>query len=339
MNEHVASCGQDRTGAGDGAAEVPNLRFAFPFGLRAPNGPIVSSMSARKMALDKLREGDSQELLNVVMAEEGFHLEAWRKKDADARPRWGVAIPVRGRHDLVKRCLAGLERLRDSGDLHVILSGSIKEGTELVNMLEDCRLAGAVSMSQAQLGFAANSNAAFACTGDCDRILFLNSDADPRMLGSIAGAFDSALDLADAAGPLGTNVSGFQRYAWDSEPLEVRLAMNPRAVRAPEPRLVGFAMAVNSDVFFDVGGWDEGFGVGNFDDDDLSLRIALASQKPLRLAFVPSAFVDHVGSASFAALPDAAKTYNDAMATNRVRFLKRWGWCYDAISEWWRNGR
>lgn len=324
-------------------------RTVFPFCLRRPPEVAAPDVELRDVlranALDALRAGDSRTLLETVLAEDGLYPrpDARDTKCAEDSPRWHVVIPVRGRHDLVERCLAGLASLDDATDFSVTIGTSSGEIESLFKVADRVGICVTIAASAEPRGFATNCNRGFLaeCRRDTDRVLFLNSDADPAPLGSIAGAFDSALRLADAAGPWGKNVSGFQSFASQPEdvPHALTLAGWPRSRRAHSPRLVGFALAVNAGVFRAVGGWDESFGIGNFDDDDLSLRIALASEKPHRLAFVPSAFVDHVGSASFAELPNAEATYNEAMETNGKLFARRWGWCLPAINEWWRSGR
>src|SRR5436305_1484488 len=84
-------------------------------------------------------------------------------------------------------------------------------------------------------------------------------------------------------------------------------------------RLVGFCLLLNRQVFEAVGGLDERFGLGLFDDDDLSLWVTRAGSK---LAVAYDLFVHHFGSRTFAGreLDGAA-----LLRENRERFAAKWG--------------
>ena len=61
-------------------------------------------------------------------------------------------------------------------------------------------------------------------------------------------------------------------------------------------RLVGFCLAVRRDAFERVGGFDERFGLGGYEDDDLCRRLVAEGG---RLLVVHDAFVHHHGHATF----------------------------------------
>lgn len=316
-----------------------SLLEGYPLGLRGSEfRPLDADVrnARREEALAALRGGFARPVLDAAMYESGLSRRTVAPADFSRGPRWHVVIPVRGRHDLLADCLAGLTTLREEFDTTIVChraeSAAVSQAVSSVGP----DLVRIVSTREAQ-GFAANCNAGVSPAWSAsDRVLFLNSDADPSPLRSLSVAFDAALDIADAAGPCGPNVSGFQSVSppW---PSDVTLAAMPRVIRAPTPRLVGWAFAVRFGAFLEVGGWDESFGLGNFDDDDLSLRIALNSPTPLRLAYVPSAFVGHVGSASFAELPDAEDTYDRLLRENGAAFRRRWEWAMPEIQNWWRR--
>jgi GT2 family glycosyltransferase len=85
------------------------------------------------------------------------------------------------------------------------------------------------------------------------------------------------------------------------------------------PKLSGFCLLIKRGVFEEVGGLDERFGVGFFDDDDLSLRVRKAGYE---LAVARDLFVHHYGSRTFAGAGlDAAALLRE----NRARFTEKWG--------------
>jgi GT2 family glycosyltransferase len=81
-----------------------------------------------------------------------------------------------------------------------------------------------------------------------------------------------------------------------------------------------FCAAVRRATLERVGGLDERYEVGMFEDDDLSLALRHAGYD---LAVAEDVFVHHVGQASFSRLSDAG--YLKIWQTNRRRFERKWG--------------
>jgi GT2 family glycosyltransferase/predicted Zn-dependent protease len=85
------------------------------------------------------------------------------------------------------------------------------------------------------------------------------------------------------------------------------------------PRLTGYCLLARRDVLDRVGGYDERFGTGFFDDDDLCVRVRQAG---CRLLVALGVFVHHFGSRTFAALGvDCQKQLTE----NFERFKAKWG--------------
>ncbi|MEG2291501.1 MAG: glycosyltransferase [Clostridium sp.] len=84
-------------------------------------------------------------------------------------------------------------------------------------------------------------------------------------------------------------------------------------------KLVGFAMLIKRNVLDKVGLLDERFTPGNFEDDDISLRIVMEGYK---LLLCKDTYIHHFGSVSFS--KDASK-YNKLIATNSKKFEEKWG--------------
>jgi GT2 family glycosyltransferase len=84
-------------------------------------------------------------------------------------------------------------------------------------------------------------------------------------------------------------------------------------------KLSGFCLLMKRAVYEAVGGLDERFGMGLFDDDDLALR---ARQAGFELAMAHDLFVHHFGSRTFAGNGvDAEKL----LEQNRRLFAEKWG--------------
>jgi Glycosyl transferase family 2/Glycosyltransferase like family 2 len=85
------------------------------------------------------------------------------------------------------------------------------------------------------------------------------------------------------------------------------------------PKLSGFCLLMTRAVYDKIGGLDERFGLGVFDDDDLAER---ARRAGIELAVVHDLFVHHFGSRTFAGSGiDAEKLFDE----NAGRFVAKWG--------------
>ena len=85
------------------------------------------------------------------------------------------------------------------------------------------------------------------------------------------------------------------------------------------PKLSGFCLLMKRAVYETIGGLDERFGIGFFDDDDLAER---ARRAGFELAVAHDLFVHHFGSRTFAGNGiDAEKLLDE----NARRFADKWG--------------
>lgn len=78
-------------------------------------------------------------------------------------------------------------------------------------------------------------------------------------------------------------------------------------------------MAISKECFEKVGLWDEAFYPGNFDDDDMSVRIRRAG---FRIICDGDVFVQHRMMSTFKANPDLA--LNRTFRENKKRFEAKW---------------
>ncbi|MDR3621717.1 MAG: glycosyltransferase, partial [Paludisphaera borealis] len=85
------------------------------------------------------------------------------------------------------------------------------------------------------------------------------------------------------------------------------------------PKLSGFCLLLTRRVFEAVGDLDERFGLGYFDDDDMTLR---ARKAGFELAVAQDLFVHHYGSRTFVG---AGIDAGALLAENRTKFEAKWG--------------
>lgn len=126
-------------------------------------------------------------------------------------------------------------------------------------------------------------------------------------------------------GPMTNNISGIQRVpSVEYKRIEemhqfarnFRLRNRHRQIVAP--RIVGFCMLFRRELVEKVGLLDEGFGSGNFEDDDFCLRAALNGFSNL---IVGDVFIHHYGSRTFIG---NRIDHSRAMARNRRLFSEKW---------------
>jgi glycosyltransferase involved in cell wall biosynthesis len=85
------------------------------------------------------------------------------------------------------------------------------------------------------------------------------------------------------------------------------------------PKLSGFCVLMRRAVYEAIGGLDEGFGLGLFDDDDLAVR---ARRAGFELAVAHDLFVHHFGSRTFVGNGIDAEAL---LGENERRFAEKWG--------------
>lgn len=95
----------------------------------------------------------------------------------------------------------------------------------------------------------------------------------------------------------------------------------------PIARVIGFCLLARKAVIDRIGGLDDRFGTGNFEDDDFCIRARLAG---FEARIADGSFVHHVGSQTF---QGAGINYRQAMLTNWSLFKAKWGLPADAPLE------
>ncbi|MBV8639540.1 MAG: glycosyltransferase [Candidatus Eremiobacteraeota bacterium] len=84
-------------------------------------------------------------------------------------------------------------------------------------------------------------------------------------------------------------------------------------------RAIGFCLCIDRRVIDEIGGFDERFVMGNFEDDDFSMRVRAAGYQ---IYVCDNSFIHHFGSQSFIA---NNVDYASTMESNWVKFAEKWG--------------
>lgn len=159
-------------------------------------------------------------------------------------------------------------------------------------------------------------------------ILILNNDTVVTK-----GWLDRLIDVADSdekigiAGPISNIVSGVQvdknaKYQSIEEMYKYaeKVSKENKGQVQQFPRVAFLCTLIKREVIDKIGGLDERFSPGNFEDDDFCLRAQLAGYKTV---IVKDVFIHHYGSKSFKANGEAA--YAERMKINQQKFVDKWG--------------
>lgn len=219
------------------------------------------------------------------------------------RPSASIVIPAWNEWELTRACLETLRPTLGVRDEVIVVDNGSEDGTAAG--LRRYSWAKVVS-HETNLGFAAGCNSG-ASVATRDVVIFLNNDTllPSRWLDPLLDPFSDP--AVGATGPRSNFVSGPQLvndvgYDPSRMPELNRFARSwresHRGLTTEVHRLVGFCLAVRRDLLEELGGFDERFGLGGHEDDDLCLRISAAGRT---LLIADASFVHHHGHRTFVA--------------------------------------
>lgn len=175
------------------------------------------------------------------------------------------------------------------------------------------------------LGFAAGNNQGLGL-GKGNYLLLLNNDTvvTEGWLARMLSVFERYVEVG-IVGPVSNCVSGPQQVKGASYQSLEKMHLFAKQWSAEHigqtiefTRVVGFCLLVKRDVIDRIGGLDEQFGSGNFEDDDFCLRAAAAGYKA-RIA--QDVFIHHTGSQTF---KGAGINYEQSLERNWKLFKTKW---------------
>ncbi|MFW2492015.1 glycosyltransferase [Clostridium chromiireducens] len=191
----------------------------------------------------------------------------------------------------------------------------LKEQTDIKFILND-----------ENLGFPKGCNLGIDVADNDNDILLLNNDTKvaPRWLDNLKICLYSDEKIG-AAASITNNCSNYQAISVPYTDIENMIDFadknnisNPSKWEQ-KSRLVAFCMLIKRDIINQIGPLDERFTPGNFEDDDLCMRIIEAGYK---LMVCNDSFIHHFGSTSFK--KDYTK-FNNVLRENSQKFEEKWG--------------
>ncbi|UOF88811.1 bifunctional glycosyltransferase family 2 protein/class I SAM-dependent methyltransferase [Fodinisporobacter ferrooxydans] len=232
-----------------------------------------------------------------------------------------IIIPTCNKWEYTKQCLESIRQFTDAPyELIVVDNGSQDVTVQELRRMEDVFLI----ENNANLGFPRACNQGMA-QAKGDQLLILNNDivVSRQWLSNMLHCLNGD-PRNGAVGPVTNYISGVQArpvgYSSLAEYFEFVKDYNHSdpAKWFCTLRLVGFCLLIRRDVYEKVGGFDERFGKGNFEDDDYCMRMRRAGY---RLVVAADTYIHHYGSVTNRMDPE----YAQLLETNRLQFVSKWG--------------
>lgn len=237
--------------------------------------------------------------------------------------RTSIIILTHNLWTLTHLCLDSIRRnTEEPYELIVVDNGSTDETVSYLLGQPDIKLI----RNEHNFGFARGCNQGFAAASG-DTILFLNNDTivTPGWLSRMLKTLYSD-DRIGMVGPLSNHVSGPQQIdvvyksLSDMDAFSEEHRIQFADVSVDVRRIVGFCMLMKREVLEEAGCFDEQYGLGNYEDDDLCLRVIHSGYR-IRIAY--DAFIHHFGHMTMATLSETS--LSELLVHNRGLAREKWG--------------
>lgn len=247
-------------------------------------------------------------------------LEARVQSVADGTPSVSIVVPTRGRGGWLRLCLAAVAAHTEPSKYEIVVVDD-DAPIAVSDLVRRYPRATHLRMGRTS-GFAAAVNAGVARCAT-ERVVVLNDDAvvTPGWLGRLEAALDADPETG-LVGPCSNDTGDVATVPAAYVDLPGLLQHAERAGGAPRrvAKLSLFCALMRREAYDAVGGLDEGYGSGMFEDDDLC---AALWRRGFAVTLVPSAFVHHGAGATLRQL--SRFEYLALFEVNRYRFEQRWG--------------
>lgn len=237
-----------------------------------------------------------------------------------------IIILVHNRLELTQTCLTSIARhTTEPYEIIIVDNGSTDDTPAFLTQYRAKHPNVRVIRNEENVGFAAGNNQALALARG-EFILFLNNDTvvSPGWLSGMLQVLHEHPHTG-IVGPVSNNVSGPQRLAEvpyqnmdEFETFATNWAAQHHGESIVFPRLVGFCLLARRTVIDRIGGWDERYDIGNYEDDDFCMRVAVAG---FDARIAKSVFIHHMGGQTFKALEI---DYRAQIEKNWQLFTAKW---------------
>ncbi len=256
-----------------------------------------------------------------------------------ATPLTSIVIPVYNNLEYTKQCITSLEASTDLKYEVVIVNNASTDGTgDYLQTLAANSTKYVIINNKENVGFPGAVNQGLKASSG-DYLVVANNDLlfTKHWLARLLELLRSNPQYGISA-PMSNFVSGVQldkeaKYTTVEEMYSY--AESQKQKEAGNffvfPRVAFLCVLFKRELLTTVGGLDERFAPGNFEDDDYCLRAQMAGYTTV---VAKDVFIHHYGSKSF--LADGEKKYLDRLEKNKNIFVKKWGFDPNEI---WLQGK
>lgn len=238
-------------------------------------------------------------------------------------PKAAIVILSYNLLDMTRDCIESIRKTTPKGarEIIVIDNASVDDSVEWLRSQTDIKLL----CNAENRGFPAACNQGIGLSDEKSDIFLLNNDTvltDNALFWLRMGLYES--EQVGSAGSVTNHMSNFQTVVDDGKTEEEYrefASKNNIPMKYPYQNkmyLTGFALLLKREVLNRVGLLDERFFPGNFEDNDLCLRINLSG---FRNVLCKNSFIIHWGSSSFKKEPERFKNILDI---NQRKFFDKW---------------
>lgn len=235
-----------------------------------------------------------------------------------------IVIPTYNQMDLLKGCIASIQAHTAHPYEIVVVDNASTDGT--ADYLRSLDLNVRYTVLERNLGFAGGANHGLMMARG-QYIVILNNDVvvTPGWITNMLSCLDSDAGIA-AVGPVTNYIGGEQQIEVPYSDVKDMLPFAER-FNKPDPgkwkytdRLVGFCLLFRRELLYDIGYLDEGYRIGNYEDDDWMIRIRLSGRK---LCIAGDSFIHHFGSVSMKSIENSQ--FEETNHRNAKFYEAKWG--------------
>ncbi|WP_454193815.1 glycosyltransferase family 2 protein [Paenibacillus sp. Marseille-Q7038] len=240
-----------------------------------------------------------------------------------------IVIPTFNQASYLKECINSIKANTDVPYEIIVVDNASSDGTAAY--LRSQNLGVRYTILEENRGFAGGINYGLMMARG-KYIVMLNNDTvvTKGWLTHMLHCLQSDEQIA-AVGPVTNYIGGDQQIDVSYQRIQEMWAFAERYC-TPDPslwrvtdRLVGFCLLFRRELISEVGYLDEGYRIGNYEDEDWNTRIRLLDRK---LAVAGDSFIHHYGSVSMKKLADQFEQTNNQ---NAKFYADKWGNPHDLV--------
>lgn len=240
-----------------------------------------------------------------------------------------IIIPTYNKAELLEKCIDSIEAHTTPPYEIIVVDNASTDGTAAYLLRNTGKLRFHIHEDNRGFSGAVNTGLMMAKGGT---ICILNNDilVTPNWLTNLLNCLQSD-DKIGMVGPVTNFISGDQQievpYRDIEEMYSFAAAHNVTSAGKWQgtDRIVGFCLVFRRELFETTGYFDEGFEIGNFEDEDYVLRVRLNGRK---LVIARDTFIHHYGSVTMRELGDQFIAINDK---NAAFFRAKWGNSFNLV--------